>query len=174
MDLTKLSIESSGYFKWIFYFQVMLFGIWLLPLYKGWKSEAKGLSRNETIGFLFSLLGYITLKILFARGFGLPYQFLVQWSIFPIVFYALKCVQHPFFNLKPNAAKVISLLSSIAFEIYLLQSSIYLSPYIIALAFPFNILVFWLALIVASYAVHLLSEKCGAIIRMFMKKDTAV
>jgi hypothetical protein len=49
LDLHHFSVESKGYFKWIFYYQVMLFGIWLAPIYLSWKEK---ILSNKLVDFV--------------------------------------------------------------------------------------------------------------------------
>lgn len=168
MDLSHFSIENASLFKWIFYLQVTLFGIWLAPLYQQWKATSS-LVKNDLIGLALIGLCYLLLKLANATGYLLPFQFLVQWITFPFVFFMLRLACQPMVDMIFNTTilgKLVLVLGTCTLEIYLLQHHIYTMPLILSLMFPLNIVVFWLLVVPAAMGIHqlagLLNRRPGA------------
>ncbi len=158
VDLSIFSVENSGYFKWIYYFQIMLFGTWLAKRYSRIKAQPP--SRWDILAFLLTLMGYGVIKVLIEFGYGTEFQGLVQWLMFPFVYYALKLAQHPWVAsiCKHGWAGVfVMILGTATLEIYLVQHHIYSLPFLQAIPFPLNILIFALICIPVAYGVHKLS-----------------
>lgn len=161
LDLSRLSVESAGLFKWLPYFQILLFGMWLAPVYKKWKEEKLIPTWRDWGWWFLVCMAYIVLKVLVGKGVLTQWQFLLQWLMFPFVYFSLKLVQHPkaAASLKwPVAGFLIRIMATATLEIYLLQHDLYLAPWILALGFPLNAIVFWLILVPAAYGIYLLGE----------------
>ena len=143
MDVHKWSIESESFFKWIFYFEVMVIGIYVGNNYEQFAYKGRG---DWVVFFLLTLFFFgfklITLKF---NAF-MPLQFLLQIVTIPWVIYFMKIIRSYAVTEALNNWKYLSILiafiSSITLEIYLLQSFFYNLPIIKAMAFPFNILLF--------------------------------
>lgn len=158
IDLHTFSVENAGYFKWLFYAQVMLFGVWLAPRYTRFKSpKVWDYVLLGTFGVL-----YIGLKYTLAKGSLLPAQFLLQWTTLPIVYLALKIARAawvPVLLHLPGIGALLTLMSTCTLEIYLLQHELYSAAYIRQLSFPWNIGTFWLLLLSFSWTVHQVSSR---------------
>jgi hypothetical protein len=146
LNLSVFSIENAGYFKWIFYFQIMLFGVWASSRYQSWKAAPEKLSKMDFVWLTVVLLAYFLFKLFISKGCFLSWQFIAHWLTFPFVYYGLKCSTHPTiesFLQKKRIKPIINLLGSSTLEIYLLQFFVYSSPFVSKLIFPINIFVFW-------------------------------
>lgn len=127
LDLTKWSIEGAGFFKYIFYFQVMLIGYiiknWLFQYY-AWIQKKNKLLLKFTLLFL---VLYLATKILVSKSTLFNYfQFLVQlmtlsWGIACFLFIfgkeeQLQRLRTSFFG------KTIYCIGASTLEIYLFNS----------------------------------------------------
>ncbi len=166
VDLTTFSVEGGGYFKWIYYFQIMILGVWLAGRYK--KLEGKRPSGQDLIFLALTLLTYGGLKILIAMGYGAEFQCFVQWLMFPFVYYALKIAQHPWVKAlykHPVSGFFIMVLGTATLEIYLVQHHIYTLAFLGAIMFPLNILVFSIICVPLAYGIHKLSIPVQSFLR---------
>ena len=150
MDLSKYTIEGGSYFKWIFYFQVMLLGGFLANHSNTLKS---GKVFHLILLCLFLFL-YFSFGFLITYGAFTKYQMLIHLLTFPIIYLVLILGRSPFMIRNIMESKVpffiISIVSSVTLEIYLLQGVVYTNSFVNSLFFPANIIVFWVFLIVLS------------------------
>ena len=143
LDLSRFSVED-GYFKWIYYFQVMLLGGYLANR----DDAAKPLTspgRNAALLGLF-LAAYFGMKLLVAKGLFTELQFLIHWLTFPVIVLSLFAMDSSLIKekvMKSAAVPLISLVAGATLEIYLLQRYVYGNPLISELSFPINVLAFW-------------------------------
>lgn len=159
LDLSRFSIED-GYFKWIFYFQIMLLGGALAsrddatrPLISsGWNTVLLG----------FFVVAYLGVKLLVAKGILTELQFLIHWLTFPIMVFSLFVMDTRLVKetiMKSAAAPFISLVAGATLEIYLLQKYVYGNAFVSSIAFPGNVAVFWPTVITGAILVAWVSTK---------------
>lgn len=161
-DLRHYTIEGPGYFKWIFYLQVMLFGGYLATRNREIKS-----GNLVGLGLLcITTLLYASCGLLFIHGYYGRYQFMMHLTTIPMIYLIFSLARSPFVKEKilinHNIYFVISLVSGLSLEIYLLQYHVYSLEFIQSLIFPVNVAVFSLLLLAASLA---LSKSLRFIIR---------
>lgn len=160
LDLSHFSIEAGGYFKWIFYFQVMLLGGFLAnrdvaakPIVSvGWNTVLLG---------LFSL-AYFGIKLMVAKGVMTELQFLIHWLTFPLMVFSLFAMDTRLVKetiMKSVAAPFIALVAGATLEIYLLQKYVYGNSFVSELAFPGNMAVFWPVVIAGAIVIAWVSTK---------------
>ena len=159
LDLSLYTIEGPGYFKWIFYLQVMLFGGYL----------AHSTINNGRLGHFFLLLlcliAYYSLLFMIKLGHWGQLQAFVHVLTMPIIYLTFMLSRSWFVLCKVMASGtlffIISLIAGLTLEIYLLQGPVYANKQIQLLAFPVNISAFWIAVIVLS----LLTQKAAGLLR---------
>ncbi len=151
IDFSRYSIEGPGYFKWIFYLQVMFFGGYLA-------SKDKEIKAGKIIHFaylIFLLACYFLIIMAVKSGFG-EVQALIHIITFPIVFLVLALSRSHFVMERIGLSKpihfAITLIGSVTLEIYLLQYAVYTNNLIRSLFFPVDIIVFGLVVLVLAVA----------------------
>lgn len=159
LDLSHFSIEEGGYFKWIFYFQIMLLGGFLAnrddatkPIIStGW---------NTVLLVLFVVV-YFGIKLMVAKGVLTELQFLIHWLTFPLMVLSLFAMDTHLVKetiMKSGAAPFIALVAGATLEIYLLQKYVYGNSFVSTLAFPGNVAVFWPAVIAGAILIAWVSS----------------
>lgn len=160
LDLSQFSIEGGGYFKWIFYFQVMLLGGYLAyrddaskpPVAMNWNAMLLGLF----------VVVYFGLKFMVAKGIQTELQFLIHWMTFPIMVISLFAMNARVVKetiMKSAISPFIALVAGATLEIYLLQRYVYGNPYISAMEFPVNVAVFWPVVIAGAILISWVSAR---------------
>lgn len=160
LDLSHFSIEEGGYFKWIFYFQVMLLGGYL-AMRDGAVKPILSAGRNIALLGLF-LMAYFAMKLVIARGMVTEYQFLIHWLNFPIVVFSLYAMKTEVVKetiMKSAAAPFIATVAGATLEIYLLQKYVYGNTFVLSLPFPLNVTVFWPVVIAGAILIAWMSSK---------------
>ncbi len=156
VDLSYYSIEQTD-FKWIFYLQTMLFGGYLAG-----KSDDLPKGRFRHLMLLIGVtLCYGFLGLLFVRGHYDQFQFIMHLLMFPLIYLLVILCNSPFvvhriMNIR-LVEPVIALLAGLTLEIYLLQGRIYSHHMIESMAFPFNIISFWVAVVGLAYCLMKMS-----------------
>lgn len=160
LDLSHFSIEEGGYFKWIFYFQVMLLGGYLAMRNEAVKPV---LSTGWNIALLgLFLIAYFAMKLVIARGMMTEYQFLIHWLTFPIVVFSLYAMNADVVKeiiMKSAVSPLIAMVAGATLEIYLFQKYVYGNTFILSLPFPLNITVFWPVVIAGAILIAWVSMK---------------
>jgi peptidoglycan/LPS O-acetylase OafA/YrhL len=161
VDLGEYSIEKNNYFRWIFYFMIMLVGVHQASWYSRNKSE--GNCRDVSmllkyVGLLFANVGAYFGFLLLMERFGFyQFQFLIHLLTFSFVWLALRIVCHQVIG-KLLEQKVIgfmvTLIGSLTLEIYLTQRPIRFSESIETIVFPLNIIVFSVLTLLAAYCLR--------------------
>jgi peptidoglycan/LPS O-acetylase OafA/YrhL len=167
LDLSIWTIEGEGYFKWIFYFQVMLLGGYLGNQCGRLKS-GKG---PHLMLLCLSLSLYFSFGYFITHGHFTKYQFFMHLLTFPIIYWVLVLGRSPFIrNLMGQKVPlfVITMISSATLEIYLLQEVVYTNHFIKSLFFPLNVMVFLTILVVLSKIVEIASS---SIRRILLRED---
>ncbi len=153
LNLSGFVIEDSSQFKWLFYFQIMLYGVWLAHRYP----QIKKPTVRDSIRLLSGLLLYVGLKFLIAHGTFSTFQFLIHWLTFPLLYYGLKVAQAPCITRWLSArysGACLTFLGTCTLEIYLLQHQLYTLPWLKPLGFPLGLLCFWGMLLPLAYVAH--------------------
>jgi peptidoglycan/LPS O-acetylase OafA/YrhL len=157
VDLSQYTIEGPSYFKWIFYFQMMLFGGYLAHY-----SEIVRYKGPSYLVYLASaLLLYLLLGAGFIKGHYTQYQFIIHLLTFAIVYFTFAIARSQFILEKimgnNNTSFLIAFISGLTLEIYLMQYNIYSSKIVTSLIFPLNIISFWIIVILLSFFVSKIS-----------------
>lgn len=169
LDLSRFSIED-GYFKWIFYFQVMLLGGFLAnrdvvtrPIMShGW---------NTAMLALF-VATYFGIKLLVAKGMVTELQFLIHWLTLPIMVSSLFAMETRLVKeiiMKSAAAPFIALVAGATLEIYLLQKYVYGNTFVSSVSFPGNVAIFWPVVIAGAILIAWTSTKGSRYMALWLR-----
>lgn len=158
LDLSRYTIEGPGYFKWIFYCQVMLFGGYLGAR----NSFKRDMPQNYSAGLFVLIVLYLGLGYLFHRGIFTSLQVLMHLLTFPIIYlvFFLAHTDHVLEKIMMNKAihRTVQIVAGVTLELYLLQFYVYSNPAVQKLVFPLNILLFTAVLFLLSVAVARTAE----------------
>lgn len=159
LDLSRFSIEE-GYFKWIFYFQVMLLGGFLANRDVVTRPV---MSHNWNMALLaLFIAAYFGIKLLVAQGMVTELQFLIHGLTFPIMVSSLFAMDTRLVKvtiMKSAAAPFIAIVAGATLEIYLLQKYVYGNAFVSSLVFPANVAVFWPVVIAGAILIAWVSTK---------------
>lgn len=154
VDLSRYTIEGEGYFKWIHYFQVMLFGAFLArrgalgATVAGWR---------ELSLLVAVLAGYHGLLLLVVhRGAG-ALQGLTHLLVYPMIHLALRLAVAPAtrrFLALPGVGAAVALVAGLTLELYLVQGAVRSLRWVQAPVFPVDVLACWAATLAAAYLLH--------------------
>ena len=159
LDLSRFTIED-GYFKWIFYFQVMLLGGYLANR-DGASKPVVSMNWNAALLGLF-VLTYFGMKFLVAKGIQTELQFLIHWLTVPIMVFSLFAMNTRLVKetiMKSVFSPFIALVAGATLEIYLFQRYVYGNPYVSAMEFPVNMIVFWPIVIAGAIVISWVSVR---------------
>jgi peptidoglycan/LPS O-acetylase OafA/YrhL len=150
VDLSHYTIEGPGYFKWIFYLQVMLFGGYLAAQDR----EIKNGSLIDFVLLCITVLLYLFCGLLFTQGYYSNYQFMMHLITFPLIYLIFFFARSAFISERILNNRIchltISLVAGLSLEIYLLQYYVYSRGFIQSLIFPLNVAAFSFVLLSAS------------------------
>jgi len=151
LDINVWSIESKSYFKWIFYFQVMVTGVYIGNNYSKIKYQGYwDFLVLSTLTMFYFGFKFLTTKV----PQLMPFQFVLHIVTIPWVIYLLKCTKSEFvYKLLENNRWINNLvitISGITLEIYLLQTFFYNLSYVKNLIFPLNIVLFAILTVIAA------------------------
>jgi peptidoglycan/LPS O-acetylase OafA/YrhL len=158
VDLSHYTIEGPGYFKWIFYLQIMLFGGYLA--YHSQKIKYK----NHT--FIIYLMGALLLYLVFGKSFVnghyAEYQFVIHLLTFAIVYFTFAVARSALVLEKimgnQKTFYIVALISGLTLEIYLLQYQVYSNVIVTSLLFPINIIIFWILVVFLAFIIFRISD----------------
>lgn len=166
LDLSRYTIEGEGHFKWIHYFQVMLFGAFLAGRRDLLAQSAPG---RDGVLLAAVLAGYYGLLLLGAGGRAVVLQGLTHVLVYPMILLALRVAASPPLALRltalPGVRAVISFLAGITLELYLVQGPVRAHSWVRTVSFPANILVCWAMTLAAAYLLHLAAAAVARIAR---------
>lgn len=167
LDISQFVIEVD-YFRWIFYFQIMLFG-GIIAL----EENPTGCRLRDCIFLISLFILYFGVKLLSIK-FSVFYrvQFLQHLLTFPMIYYLYQLAKSDFVinNLmKTKNKKIIVGISSITLEIYLVQ--FYIIEKFSKIAFPLNIIIVSALIIVSAYIVNKLIK---SLIEFFAGNDAYI
>lgn len=156
VDLSQWSVEDPP-FKWIHYFMIFLFGIYLAMKNKSITYTG---SHNFIVLLLLVALVYGH-KFLMTKGLYPEFQFIQQAAMYPIVFYLLKISRSPFVSLMLSKSKVISsivqFISDHSLELYIIQETLANPVLKLNLPFPLNAMTFIILIFIFSAIVNKLA-----------------
>lgn len=174
VDLSAWTVEDYLPFKFIFYFSVFLFGVYLAAKHN---QITRSFGKDATLlcGFIVLMYGH---KYLMTRGLPFSTQFMQQVLLFPIVYYFFKVSQSELISTKlmnlPVVSGVIRFIASITLEIYLVH--ILLLPPFRQLALPFP--VGWALFIATAFTlavlIHYLTQQLVSISTLGVQKSPSV
>lgn len=155
LDLSRYTIEGAGHFKWVHYFQVMLFGAYLA----GRRDRlADGAGWRDGVFLAAVIAGYYGLLLLVASGRAAMWQGVTQLLIYPMILLALRVAGSPAvasrFLALPVVRTAVPFVAGITLELYLVQGPVREYPWVLARPFPLNILVCWAATLLAAFLLH--------------------
>ncbi len=151
LDLSRYTIEGEGHFKWIHYFQVLLFGAWLAARRPrlddgGWRDGAL---------LAAALLGYYGILALVAGGRAGRLQGLTHLLVYPILYAALRLARSRWSAARllgrPWARAAAALIAGLTLEIYLVQGAARAYAWALAPGSPAALLVFAALLAAAAW-----------------------
>lgn len=148
---TSWFVIETDYFRWIFYFQIMIFGGLLAkrdcPARYQWK---------DGVLLLLFLAFYFAEKLLSLKFPPLlSIQFLQHLLTFPIIYYLYLFAKSDFVTnklMKTRMNKIITGISSITLEIYLVQ--FFIIEKFSKLFFPLNLIIVSVLIIVCAYIIN--------------------
>ena len=150
VDLKYYSIEGPSYFKWCFYFIVMLVG--------GCSALWTNSHHKMIIKYLLLILVpvYFGFGYLLTKKYYLQYQFamhVVTVIAVPILFATVANSRRirAWYENSKLINWVISFIAGLTLEIYLIQYQVYSNPWIQARQFPLNVLLFILLTVILAY-----------------------
>lgn len=153
VDLSRYSIEGPGYFKWIFYLQIMFFGGYLSS-----KEDAlKGRIARDGMLLLGCVVLYYGILLLVEKGYGARFQTVTHLLMFPIMLLFLKVSRSAFVTRLMGGKYIlagVSLVAGLTLEIYILHSYVYTRPLVQGLTFPLNILCVWALTVIAAFVLN--------------------
>ncbi|MGN6646938.1 MAG: acyltransferase family protein [Cytophaga sp.] len=161
MDIHSWTVESKSLFKWIFYLEVMVLGVYVANNYEKYAYAGK----MDILIFLLLTVFFFGFKFATTKyNVLMPLQFLLQLITIPWVIYFLKITRSQAIHQALTNWKYLSLtvifISSITLEIYLLQSFFYNMDFVKRQIFPLNLILFSILLTLAAWA---LSKAFGLI-----------
>lgn len=158
VDLSHYTIEGPGYFKWIFYLQIMLLGGYLA--YHSQKIKYK--NHASIIYLTGALLLYLVFGKSFVNGHHAEYQFVIHLLTFAIVCFTFAVARSTFVLEKimgnQKRSYVVGLISGLTLEIYLLQYQVYSNVIVTSLLFPINIIIFWIIVVFLAFIIFRISD----------------
>lgn len=174
LDINIWSIESKSYFKWIFYFQVMVTGVYIGNNY----SKIKYQGYWDFVVLLALTMFYFGFKFLTTKlPQFMPLQFVLHIVTIPWVIYLLKCTKSSFiYSLLENNKwlnNIVITISGITLEIYLLQTFFYNLSYVKNLFFPLNIVVFAVLTLIAAVVLQKVYGFLKDYVEQMLKKLTS-
>lgn len=154
LDLGVFSIEGAGYFKWLFYFCIFIYGAW-------WGlrgSLPKGQWRHLAV-FLACFAYYLMFRVGMSRVPWLgQWQFTLHAVSFPMTYSLVALAQSQWVERavmsRPALAWFMGFIAAMTLEIYITQDAIYRSALVLSFPFPVNIAVFSVLSLVLSYALY--------------------
>lgn len=154
IDLTRYSVEGPGYFKWIVYLQLMLYGGYLSNI----NTSIRGRIITDGLLLLLCIVVYFGILLLVNRGYGGQFQAVSQLLMFPMMLLFLKVSRSDFICNTLLASEyggaAISLVAGLTLEIYLLHGVVYSNSSIQSVIFPLNLAAFWITVICMSYMLN--------------------
>lgn len=99
-------------------------------------------------------------------------QFLIHWLTYPIMAFSLFAMDTRLVKetvMKSAAAPFIAVVAGATLEIYLLQKYVYGNAYILSLAFPGNVAVFWPIAIAGGILIAWVSAKGSRYIAAWLR-----
>lgn len=150
MNISEFVIETD-YFRWIFYFQIMIFGGLLAKL----NNPLKYRLQDGFVLFLLIVLYFVEKLVSLKYPALLSIQFLQHLLTFPIVYYLYLFAKSDFVINKlmnTRMKKVITGIASITLEIYLVQ--FFIIAAFSKIVFPLNLIIVSALIIVCAYIVH--------------------
>ena len=140
LDLSRYTIEGEGHFKWIHYFQVMLFGVYLSGR-KDLLASASG--RRDGALLACVVAGYYGVLLSVAGGRAGWLQGLTHLLVYPLILLALRLASAPQAGrllALPGVRTAVPFVAAITLEIYLVQGAVRALPWVRSASFPLDIL----------------------------------
>jgi peptidoglycan/LPS O-acetylase OafA/YrhL len=157
IDLSRWSIES-GYFKWIFYGQLMLLGA--AAANKDNCIKVYNL-RIEAAVLAIAFVGYFAVKLLMsATGFWKA-QFVIHLLTLPILLLAFRIStseQMQSWTKHSHFGRVASFISAIALEMYLTQHLFNTDPWLRSLPFPLGAILAFTGIVLMAFIVSYMAS----------------
>ena len=156
IDLSQYSIEGPGYFKWIFYLQTMFFGGYMA----GRPRFTHTIFFKDGLALIFSIGLYYGMLMMMSKVGGWQFQIATHLLMFFILFVFLKISESDVIKSllsKRYIGAAIALMAALTLEIYLLHGAVYTHPVLQKILFPFNIILFWIVVIILSFILNRIS-----------------
>jgi peptidoglycan/LPS O-acetylase OafA/YrhL len=164
IDLGRWSLEG-GYFKWIFYGQVMLLGAALAG-----RSELMSASNWRREAFLFTVffVSYFALKLALTATGVWQAQFVLHLLTLPAVMLAFRVCAVPELQRWiecTRGGRVATFVSLISFEIYLTQHLFHSNAWLQSLPFPLGAVLALAGIFVLALGVMRLADGCRTVVQ---------
>lgn len=156
LSLTRFSIEDDP-FRWLFYFQVMLFGAHLASSDTLTKHR-----KSDGVVLLFIIACYFIIKLLLSKGIFKEFQFFIHLITFPFVLFSLRFFSNP--DLLDHIKKFrlysfIAFLGQLSLEVYLVQGFLIRWVAETGVNYIFSILIIWPVVFLAAWPLSLASKR---------------
>ena len=160
LNLNKFSIESLP-FKYIFYFLIVIYGIFLGRM----NTKIKFSGFRDLFFFIFFVSVMYIHKYFIYKGFVYAYylQFIQQILLFFIVFFLFKISRSPFVKNTIMDNRIFNILipfvSNITLEIYIVHFSFRNHLVNLNFGFPFNVIIFLTLTLILSVLINRICKR---------------
>ncbi|WP_434514390.1 acyltransferase family protein [Dechloromonas sp. ARDL1] len=167
LELDRWAVEGE-YFRWLFYFPMMLFGAYLASTPALLEHKLR-----DAILLILIIASYFGLKVMLNRGLFGEWQLILHLLTFPFVFYAFRLLAHPQVLAALKQWRLyfwIALLGELSLEVYLVQVYWIKALSSSGLVFPVGALLVWPLVFISAWA---LSIVCRRFIGRFARQSIA-
>lgn len=156
LDLHRFSVEDE-YFRWLFYFPVMLLGAYFAstPIIR---------ERHKSDGLLLALtiICYFGMKIILSKGMFGEWQFLTHLITFVFVFYSFRFFSNP--SLLATLKKYrlyfpVLILGGLSLEVYLVQVYWIKELANSGISHPWGAIIVWPLVFISAWLLSMISKK---------------
>lgn len=170
-DIHKWTIEDDGYFKWLFYFFIMILGVYISKNYSSYNFRGV---KDVVILLMLSIFYIVAKWMVSAYPQLMPFQFIIQIITIPWALYLLRLTKAPslqsFLGRSNFINATVIFISSITLEIYLTQNYFYSLSFIRHLVFPINIILFVGLCVFVSWVFHIAYHAGAEQLKSFYSK----
>ena len=156
LDLHHFAVEDE-YFRWLFYFPVMLFGAYLASTSVLWEHKT-----SDGILLVLVTTAYFGLKVLLVRGFIGEWQFVIHLLTFAFVFYSIRLFSNPYLLTAFKKVRLyfwIVVLGELSLEVYLVQGYWIKILANSGISFPWSALLVWPLVFISAWFVSLIYKQ---------------
>ena len=156
LDLHRFSVENE-YFRWLFYFPMMLFGAYLASI-----PAIREHRKSDGILLALAIFFYFGLKILLSKGRFGEWQFLTHLITFAFVFYSFRFFSNP--SLLTTLKKYhlyfwVVALGELSLEVYLVQVYWIKGLAVNGISYPWGALLVWPLVFSTAWLVSIITKR---------------